>query len=167
MWVAITTDRTFIVSTDTGTTWEQITTPDTTAIYDLIFPDSLHGFAVGEGGAILKYNPPIVDDVKVFVKTTPDGYQLYQNFPNPFNPTTKIKFSIPANEIGEPSNVKLVVFDLLGKEVATILDKELLPGSYEIEFEAMIDNWQLVSGIYFYQLRTGGFVKTNKMLLVK
>ncbi len=63
--------------------------------------------------------------------------------------------------------MKLVVFDLLGKEVATILDKELLPGSYEIEFEAMIDNWQLVSGIYFYQLRTGGFVQTKKMLLVK
>jgi hypothetical protein len=167
VWAPLGSDKEFIVSTDAGTTWVQIPTPDSTVIYNLIFPDSLHGFAVGEEGAILKYNPPIVDDVKVFVKTIPDGYQLYQNFPNPFNPTTKIKFSTPANEIGEPSNVKLVVFDLLGKEVATILDKELLPGSYEIEFGAMIDNWQLVSGIYFYQLRTGGFVKTKKMILMR
>ena len=167
MWVAITTDRTFIVSTDTGTTWEQITTPDTTAIYDLIFPDSLHGFAVGEEGAILKYNPPIVYDVKVIAQTTPNGYQLYQNFPNPFNPTTKIKFSIPANEIGEPLNVKMVVYDLLGNEVATILDNELLSGSYEIDFGAMIDNRQLISGIYFYQLGTDGYVQTKKMILMR
>ncbi len=77
VWAPLGSDRAFIVSTDAGTTWVQIPTPDSTVIYNLIFPDSLHGFAVGEEGAILKYNPPIVDDVKVFVKTTPDGYQLY------------------------------------------------------------------------------------------
>jgi hypothetical protein len=60
------------------------------------------------------------------------------------------------------------VYDIVGTEVATILDKELLPGSYEIEFGAgMIDNRQLVSGIYFYQLRVAGFAQTKKMLLVK
>ena len=167
VWAPLGSDRVFIVSTDASTTWVHAPSPDSTAIYDLIFPDSLHGFAVGEEGAILKYNPPIVDDVKVITQTTLNGYQLYQNYPNPFNPTTKIKFSIPTNEIGEASNVKIIVLDILGNEVATILDKELLPGSYKIEFGAMIDNRQLVSGIYFYQLRAGGYIQTKKMLIVK
>jgi len=166
-WAPIPQAHSFVYTLDSAKTWTQVYAPDSSAIYDLIFPDSLHGFAVGEEGVILKYNPPIVDDVKVIAITTPNDYQLYQNYPNPFNPTTKIKFSIPANQIGEISNVKIVVYDILGNEVATVLDKELLPGSYEIEFGAMIDNRQLVSGIYFYQLRTGGFVHTKKMLLLK
>ena len=156
-----------VYTLDSAKTWTQVYAPDSSAIYDLIFPDSLHGFAVGEEGALLKYNPPIVVDVKVIAQNTPNSYQLYQNYPNPFNPTTKIKFSIPSNQIGETSNVKLVVYDILGNEVATILDKELLPGSYEIEFGATIDNRQLVSGIYFYQLRVDGLAQTKKMLLVK
>ena len=167
VWAPLGFDNVFIVSTDAGTSWAQISTPDSTSIYDLIFPDSLHGFAVGEEGAILKYKPPIVDEVKDIVRTIPDGYQLYQNYPNPFNPITKIKFSIPSNQIGKSIDVQIVVFDLLGNEVATILDKELFPGSYEIEFGAMVSNRQLVSGIYFYQLRIGGFVKTKKMILMK
>jgi len=166
-WAPIPQTHSLIYTLDSAKTWTQVYAPDSSAIYDLIFPDSLHGFAVGEEGVILKYNPPIVDDVKVIAVTTPNSYQLYQNYPNPFNPTTKIKFSIPTNEIGEASNVKIVVYDILGNEVATILDKELLPGSYEIDFGAGIDSRQLVSGIYFYQLRVAGFAQTKKMLLVK
>jgi photosystem II stability/assembly factor-like uncharacterized protein len=157
----------FVFTKDAGESWEQMLSPDSTAIYDVIFPDSLHGFAVGEEGAILKYKPPIIDDVKVIAQTTPNSFQLYQNYPNPFNPTTKIKFSIPSNQIGETINVKMVVFDILGNEVASILDKELLPRSYEVEFGAMKDNRKLVSGIYFYQLRSGGFVETKKMILMR
>jgi len=166
-WAPIPQAHSFVYTLDSAKTWTQVYAPDSSAIYDLIFPDSLHGFAVGEEGVIIKYNPPIVDDVKIITPTTLNGYQLYQNYPNPFNPTTKIKFSIPTNEIGEASNVKIIVFDILGNEVATILDKELLLGNYEIEFGATIDNRQLVSGINFYQLRVGGFVQTKKMLLVK
>ena len=166
-WSPLGPDQMFMFSIDGGSTWTQLPTPESTVIYDIIFPDSLHGFAVGVEGAILKYIPPIIDDVKVISITTPNGYQLYQNYPNPFNPTTKIKFSIPSSQIGKSLNVQIVVFDILGNEVATILDKELLPGSYEIEFGAKINNRQLVSGIYFYQLRVGGFAQTKKMLLVK
>ena len=139
-WAPIPQAISMVYTLDSAKTWTQLYTPDSTVIYDLIFPDSLHGFAVGEEGAILKYNPPIVNDVKVIVQNTHNGFQLYQNYPNPFNPTTKIKISIPTNEIGGTSNVKMVVYDILGNEVATILDKELLPGSYEIEFGAKIDN---------------------------
>ena len=166
-WAPIPLAHSFVYTLDSAKTWTEVYAPDSAAIYDLIFPDSLHGFAAGEEGAILKYKPPIVDEVKVIAQTTPNSYQLYQNYPNPFNPTTKIKFSIPTNQKGEPSNVKVVVFDILGNEVASLLDKELLPGRYEVEFGSMIGNKQLVSGIYFYQLRTGGFVETKKMILMR
>ena len=166
-WSPIAGRKKFIYSLDAGSTWVQIPTPESTAIYDLIFPDSLHGFAVGEEGAILKYKPPIVSDIKVIVQNTPNNYQLYQNYPNPFNPTTKIKFSIPQNEIGETSKVKIIVFDILGNEVATILNKELPAGSYEVEFGDMVGNKQFVSGIYFYQLRADEIVQTKKMILMR
>jgi len=166
-WAPVPQALSMIYTLDSANTWIEVYPPDSVAIYDLIFPDSLHGFAVGVEGTILKYIPPIVDDVKVIEQTTVTSYQLYQNYPNPFNPTTKIKFSLPSNQLGETSNVKMVVFDILGNEVASLLDKELLPGSYEVEFGAMVSNRQIVSGIYFYQLRIGGIVQTKKMILMK
>jgi surface antigen len=90
--------------------------------------------------------------------TIPKSYALYQNYPNPFNPTTTIEFDIP-----ERSNVKLVVYDILGREVETLIDKELEPGKYKLNFTAT----DLPSGVYFYTLRTPKFTKTNKMLLIK
>ncbi len=85
-------------------------------------------------------------------------YSLSQNFPNPFNPSTKISFSIPEREF-----VSLKVFDILGEEVATLVNKELDAGKYEVDF----DGKSLSSGIYIYQLRTKGFINSRKMLLIK
>ncbi len=95
-------------------------------------------------------------------------YSLSQNFPNPFNPTTKIKFAIPSVTLSgvEGSLVTLKVYDVLGNEVATLVNEEKRAGEYEVEFNvAQINN--LSSGIYFYQLKTGNFTKTKKMLLIK
>jgi hypothetical protein len=86
------------------------------------------------------------------------NFNLYQNYPNPFNPTTTIEFDIP-----ERTNVKLVVYDILGREVETLIDKELEPGKYKVNFEAK----DLPSSVYFYTLRTPKFTKTNKMILIK
>lgn len=85
-------------------------------------------------------------------------YKLMQNYPNPFNPSTMIYYSIP-----EHSQVMLKVFDVLGSEVAELVNKELPAGIYEVQFDAS----DLRSGIYFYQMRTGSFVETKKMLLIK
>jgi len=85
-------------------------------------------------------------------------YSLSQNFPNPFNPTTSINFSIPKDGL-----VKLIVFDVLGKEVATLLNKEQTAGNYQVTFDAS----KLTSGIYFYKLTSGDFIDVKKMLLVK
>jgi hypothetical protein len=88
----------------------------------------------------------------------PTKFTLYQNYPNPFNPTTTIEFDIP-----ERTNVKLVIYDILGREVETLIDKELEPGKYKLNFTAT----NLPSGVYFYTLKTPKFTKTNKMLLIK
>ena len=100
---------------------------------------------------------------------TPDGIQnnslnenlkfsLYQNYPNPFNPTTTIKYAIP-----KPSHVVVKIYDPLGKEVTTLVNKELRPGSYQIKF----DGSSLSSGIYFYQMVADGFLETKKLILLK
>ncbi len=88
----------------------------------------------------------------------PIDFYLSQNYPNPFNPDTKIKFSIPQSGI-----VVLKVYDILGNEVANLLNEEKPAGAYEIEFNAE----KLSSGIYFYTLRTGSFIQTKKMILIK
>ena len=89
---------------------------------------------------------------------SPFNFNLYQNYPNPFNSTTTIEFDTP-----ERTNVKLVVYDILGREVETLIDKELEPGKYKVNFEAK----DLPSGVYFYTLRTPKFTKTKKMILIK
>ena len=93
----------------------------------------------------------------------PNNYGLSQNYPNPFNPDTKIKYAIPATMQSENVNVKLVVYDLLGREVATLVNETKQPGSYEVKF----DGSNFTSGIYFYNIRSGEFSSTRKMILLK
>jgi hypothetical protein len=88
----------------------------------------------------------------------PLRYSLEQNYPNPFNPSTRIKFSIK-----EAGVTTLKIYDVLGREVATLVDQKMAPGEYEVEFY----NPNLATGLYFYQLKSQNFVKTKKMLLVK
>jgi hypothetical protein len=91
-------------------------------------------------------------------QSIPFGFTLGQNYPNPFNPVTTIKYQIP-----ELSFVTLKVFDVLGREIATIVNEEKPIGSYEVEFNAA----SLPSGIYLYQLRSGNYVETKKMIILK
>lgn len=95
---------------------------------------------------------------------SPKEFALLQNYPNPFNPSTKIRWQSSMD-----SWQSLKVYDLLGKVVATLVDEYRSAGDYEIEFNAVrtTDNKQLTSGVYFYQLKAGDFVKTNKMILNK
>jgi ELWxxDGT repeat protein len=97
-------------------------------------------------------------------------YILHQNFPNPFNPTTKIKFTIPLNVKREMLNVTLKVYDILGNEIATLVNEEKPAGSYEVEFHATSHSGEvrnLPSGVYYYQLKAGSYINTKKMLLIK
>ena len=97
----------------------------------------------------------------------PVQFNLAQNYPNPFNPSTKIKFSIPQDLKRETRNVTLKVYDILGNEVATLVNQKLPAGEYEIEFNPLSGNGNQASGIYFYQLKSGNFTQTKKMTLLK
>jgi photosystem II stability/assembly factor-like uncharacterized protein len=98
----------------------------------------------------------------------PNEFKLYQNYPNPFNPVTKIKFEIPSNgfpigALGNDRVVVLKVYDILGREIQTLVNETLQPGSYEVTFGGS----NLSSGIYFYQLKAGDYIETKKMVLLK
>jgi len=97
------------------------------------------------------------------------NFSLSQNYPNPFNPTTTIKYSIPNVETGHaPSlQVTLKVYDVLGKEVATLVNEEKQPGIYEVEFNPVSGIRNLASGIYYYRLKASNFIQTKKMILLK
>jgi hypothetical protein len=101
---------------------------------------------------------PGANDVREIGDLVPMVYDLGQNYPNPFNPSTTIKFSIP-----EAGIVTLRVFNLLGQEVATLLNSEKTAGVYEASFDAST----LSSGIYFYTLEAKNFTSTKKMVLLK
>lgn len=92
-----------------------------------------------------------------------NDFVLYQNYPNPFNPTTTIKFTIPQDVRGETQDVKLIVYNVLGQKVKTLVNQKLQPGYHEVNFDAS----NISSGMYFYELTSGGFTQIKKMLLLK
>lgn len=92
----------------------------------------------------------------------PKDFSLKQNYPNPFNPETKIIFDIPAG-LGNNSNTLLKVYDILGKETASLVNQPLAPGKYEVSFNAV----NLPSGVYFYSLSSGNYTAVKKMILLK
>ncbi|KAA0237501.1 MAG: T9SS C-terminal target domain-containing protein [Chlorobiota bacterium] len=117
----------------------------------------------------------VVGELTVYL-TLPEEFSLEQNYPNPFNPSTIIKFTIPVTLSGvEGSFVTLKVYDVLGNEVATLVNEEKPAGSYEVEFNSHSDEGQnlpagrqgLSSGIYFYTLQAGNFTQTKKLILMK
>jgi|WetSurMetagenome_2_1015567.scaffolds.fasta_scaffold18299_3 hypothetical protein len=107
-------------------------------------------------GITITYNLPI--GIRQTSNTIPSEIKLMQNYPNPFNPMTNVKWSILNEE-----NVKIVVCDILGKEVAILINEKLKAGEYEVTF----DGSDLSSGIYFYKLGTGNFSEVKKMILIK
>ena len=93
----------------------------------------------------------------------PTEFSLSQNYPNPFNPTTTIRFTIPQDVGRETQDVKLLVYDILGNEVAILVNEERYTGTYEVEFSTTT----LPSGIYFYRLQANDFTQVKKMILLK
>ena len=110
----------------------------------------------------------IITSVEKSSHALPTVFNLEQNYPNPFNPSTIIKYSVPVSAgANNHSSVQLKVFDILGREVATLVNEEKAPGNYEVEFSGVGTGLDLSAGVYFYQLRAGAVVITKKMLLIK
>ncbi len=105
-----------------------------------------------------KYNITItgIEDSKS--ESIPAQFTLYQNYPNPFNPSTTIRYSIP-----KASFITLKIYDILGRELATLVNEQKPAGNYQVEFNAS----SYASGVYLYRIEAGGFIATKKLLLLK
>lgn len=164
-WAPLGFSRLWMYTLDSGSSWNSIPVNDTSGIFDVRFIDPNHGWACGENGSILKYNTLI--GIRNIRDQIPADFELYPNYPNPFNPSTKIKFSIPPSptklEMRSGSEVKLLVYDILGREVATLVNEQLKVGTYEVEW----DGSNNASGVYFYKLIAGEYSQTRKMILLK
>jgi len=120
----------------------------------------------GKKSGIIKFDEILTDiltDADITDYSVPTKFNLEQNYPNPFNPATTISYSIPRINNDFNRKVTLKVFDLLGREVVTLINKNQTAGNYKVSFDAS----NLPSGVYYYQLRAGDFDETKKMLLIK
>ncbi|MBX2992044.1 MAG: T9SS type A sorting domain-containing protein [Bacteroidetes bacterium] len=125
-----------------------------------IAPD---GRLYGAGGAgIYRTTSPIITAVGQTTSDLPDEFKLEQNYPNPFNPSTRIRFSVPAS-VGAGHVVSLRVYDLLGREVTTLVNEVMQPGSHEVTWDA----GGLASGVYFYRFQEGEFTQTKRLILLR
>src|SRR5690606_1466374 len=96
------------------------------------------------------------------IDLAPSSFSLSQNYPNPFNPKTSIEY-----KVGSTEYVTLKVYDVLGREVATLVNEVKQPGIYEVEFNPASGIGNLSSGVYYYQLQSGNFIETKKMIYLK
>jgi photosystem II stability/assembly factor-like uncharacterized protein len=146
-----------------GINWYLQSIPTNWNLNELFMANENTFWAVGNNGTILKTNIGVVSRVKTIRENIPGTFILFQNYPNPFNPVTKIKFDIPSEGKSQRAKVKLVIYNIIGKEIQTLVNEQLQSGTYEVTF----DGGNLPSGVYFYQLRTGDYTETKKMLLIK
>jgi photosystem II stability/assembly factor-like uncharacterized protein len=156
-WAPLGFEGRLMYTLDTAHTWTTLDTPLRRPVYDLVFTDSLTGYAVGDSGMVLKFKLPTVHVAEPAL-LPPAGFALHQNYPNPFNPSTTISFDLP-----EQSVVTVKVFDVLGREVRTLLSQHKEPGRHYVSF----DGRGLPTGVYFYSLHAGRFSAVRKMMLVE
>ncbi len=163
------------ISSNGGSNW--FSQESFVRFFDIQFINNQTGWMVDEYSKVWKTTNGggIITGINNENITVPDKFSLSQNYPNPFNPSTKIKFSIPYSPFeGRRSgltegkgDVKLVIFDVLGQHIALLVNQQLSPGTYEVEWSANGGAADYPSGIYFYTLKTESFNQTKRMVLVK
>ncbi len=162
------TDLGVFMSTDAGENWSDLSDglPEAVIVKSLQITESDNIMkAATHGSGVFQIQLP---DIALSVRddeTVVSDFHLYQNYPNPFNPTTVIKYSIPSLETQNfaSQHVKLTIYDILGREITTLINKRQSPGDYSVIFDAK----ELTSGVYFYRLTVGSNVKSKKMILLK
>lgn len=145
-------------TTNAGVSWAMQVSGTQENLNCIYMIDSLNGFICGNHGIILKTTTGGLVPVNHEKKSVPITFALKQNYPNPFNPSTQIDFDIP-----QASNVTLKVYDMLGREIATLVNENMISGKYSTTWDAS----SFSSGTYFYRIKAGDFVDTKKMVLVK
>lgn len=149
---------TIIHTSNSGTTWQSQTSGTTQILNGVSFANSNLGIAVGDLGTILRTTNGGTSGIKNISNEIPEQFSIQQNYPNPFNPETNIKFNV-----AKLSKVNIVVYDVMGREIAVIVNERLNAGTYEISFDAV----QYPSGVYYYRLTADSFSETKKMILIK
>ncbi|RPI17435.1 MAG: T9SS C-terminal target domain-containing protein [Ignavibacteriae bacterium] len=148
------------VTTNSGVNWTQQVSTTSLPLYSIkVFPDG-HGWAFGQGGIVLytTNGGGIMVNAKKIGHEIPKEFSLMQNYPNPFNPVTNIKYHLPNN-----SDVKIIIYDISGKEIEVLINDKQNAGIYEVEWNA--GNYS--SGVYFYKISAGNYVESKKMVLIK
>ncbi len=148
-------------TTNGGTNWFTDSSPINEAFNVIYFADNQFGWIGGDRGTLLTTAPPVA--IRKVDSELPQSPSLSQNYPNPFNPVTKIKFDIPPSKGARGMMVKLIIYDILGREIETLVNETQKPGSYEVTW----DGSRYASGVYFYRLITDEFIETKKMVLLK
>ncbi len=149
------TDGDIYMSQDMGVSWKKEISAVTSSLSDVFFSDDHHAWAVGAKGIIL-YRCDVCDNTNI--NTNPVQSGLEQNSPNPFNPSTSITF-----RVAESGPVSLKIYDVLGREIESLVNQNLMPGIYETEWNSS----NYASGVYFYILKTEKFYETKRMILIK
>ncbi|MBI5404561.1 MAG: T9SS type A sorting domain-containing protein [Ignavibacteriae bacterium] len=150
---------TIFYTTNCGNNWLRYPKMTSQELRYIYFKDANNGWIMGYNGLLLRTtNCGGLTGVENKNNTIADSYILKQNYPNPFNPSTNIRYQITNNKF-----VTLKVYDLLGKEVAVLVNENQKPGTYEVSFNGTM----LPSGIYFYRLEAGDYSQTRKMILIK
>ena len=159
-----TSPRNIFKTTNTGLNWYPQMT-DTASIFNSIyFTSNDTGYACGSMGRIFKTTTGGgTIGIKKINEIVPDKYSLSQNYPNPFNSTSNLKFEISRLGGSSMTDVKIIVYDVMGREVQTLVNERLQPGTYETTFDGSLLN----SGVYFYKLETEYFTETKRMMLIK
>jgi len=145
-------------TTNGGADWNKQISGTTETLYGVSFINSDTGFAVGNNGTLLKTYTGGLVGINQISQNVPTEIGLSQNFPNPFNPSTVIKFSLP-----ESTHVNLTVYDQLGRIVESLVDSDLTTGTYQFIFNAK----NLSSGLYYYRLSTVNYNQTKKMVILR
>ncbi|MCH7974837.1 MAG: T9SS type A sorting domain-containing protein, partial [Bacteroidetes bacterium] len=153
---------TILRTTDGGANWVLQTSGTTKNLFGVSFTDSNNGTVVGDGGTILRVSGIVtgIDDNPI---KQPNSFVLMQNYPNPFNPSTIIRFGL-----SEASFVILKIYNMLGQEVKTLINKQMNAGTFNVQWKGDNDSGNKVSsGTYIYRVIAGSHIFTKKMILLK
>ncbi len=141
-------------STDDGLSWTQV---DNLPHLKAAFASSRAGWSGGANDSVYKWTGNLLVSVKQTNEIV-HGFRLEHNYPNPFNPSTTIRYALPRS-----GHVTLKVYNLLGHEIANLVNEDKAPGRYEARWDAS----QFASGVYFYRLVAGSFTETKKLVLLR
>jgi hypothetical protein len=152
-------------TTNAGANWITESSGTSNNLWSVYFANFLTGWTVGANGTILKTTDGggLFTNIKSDGNEIPLSFSLSQNYPNPFNPVTKITYSLPEPSQGGAVQVRLIIYDILGREIETLVNENKKPGNYEMDW----DGSRFASGVYFYRLVTDDWIETKKMMLVK